>query len=202
MSYDSDRLSDYNDVASRIQEFREKYPTGCLRPADPARPYSIERIGDGEREQCFVVVVTAAYRTPDDPCPGVGTAWEVVPGRTPYTRGSEIMNAETSSWGRALIAVGAADARKGVASAEEVAARAPSRKRQATPKPMSEPMSRRLFGLLGDAGMRDRNDRLAYCSEVVGRELQSSTELTFDEGKLLIATLQEGINEAKTADPS
>lgn len=74
---------EYNTVAERITEFREKYPSGCLRPADLARPYSIEHIDD----QTYVVVVTAAFRTPDDACPGVGIAWEVVPGRTPTPAG-------------------------------------------------------------------------------------------------------------------
>jgi hypothetical protein len=37
------------------------------------------------------------------------------------------MNAETSAWGRAIIAVGAADSRKGIASAEEVRNRAAER---------------------------------------------------------------------------
>jgi hypothetical protein len=46
-------------------------------------------------------------------------AWEPVPGKTPYTRGSELMVAETSAWGRALAAIGIAT-NKSVASAEEV----------------------------------------------------------------------------------
>ena len=41
----------------------------------------------------MIVYVAAAYRTPDDSRPGIGTAWEVFPGRTPYTAGSELMNA-------------------------------------------------------------------------------------------------------------
>ena len=70
--------------------------------------------------QSFLVVVAAAYRDRDDPRPGVGMAWEVFPGRTPYTRGSELQNAETSAWGRAIIAVGASDSKRGIASREEV----------------------------------------------------------------------------------
>jgi hypothetical protein len=46
-----------------------------------------------------------------------------MPGKTPYTKDSEIQNAETSAWGRAIVAVLAADTRKGVASRDEVAAR-------------------------------------------------------------------------------
>ena len=48
-------------------------------------------------------------------------AFEPFPGRTPYTRGSELQNAETSAWGRAIVAALAADTnRAGVASADEV----------------------------------------------------------------------------------
>lgn len=110
---------DYNDVASRIQEFRTKHPEGTLSQV------SLEfREKFGGKD--WIVYTAAAYRTPDDPQPGIGTAWEQVPGRTPYTRDSELQNAETAAWGRALIAVGAADAKKGIASREEVQNRAAS----------------------------------------------------------------------------
>lgn len=105
----------YKDVAERIADFRNKHPEGCLRPADPAQPYRVEVIGD----QTFIVYVAAAYRTPEDPCPGIGAAWEPYPGRTNFTRLSELQNAETSAWGRAIVAVLASES-KHVASAEEV----------------------------------------------------------------------------------
>ncbi|MDE1822663.1 MAG: hypothetical protein KGI98_17640, partial [Euryarchaeota archaeon] len=70
-------------------------------------------------DEQFVVYTAAAYRTPLDPRPGMGTAWEPVPGKTRFTRDSEGQNAETSAWGRAIIAAGAADASK-IASREEV----------------------------------------------------------------------------------
>jgi hypothetical protein len=106
-------LGSYNDVASRMREFFDKYPEGRLRPESPWR---VAEIGD----KTFIVYEAAAYRTADDPNPGIGTAWEPFPGRTQFTRDSELMNAETSAWGRAILAVGAADTRKGIASAEEV----------------------------------------------------------------------------------
>lgn len=56
------------------------------------------------------------------------------PGRTPYTLGSELMNAETSAWGRAIIAVGAADSKKGISSAEEVRNRQAERDTPDTPR--------------------------------------------------------------------
>lgn len=110
---------DYVPVAERLIEFRAKYPEGVLRPADVSRPFEIVTVG----QQTFLVVVAAAYRTPDDPTPGVGMAWEPVPGLTNFTRNSELQNAESSAWGRAIIAVGAADAKRGIASAEDVAMR-------------------------------------------------------------------------------
>lgn len=107
---------DYNEVKFRILEFRAKYPEGSLQPADLSKPYTIETIAG----ETYIVVAAAAYRTADDTRPGIGMAYEVFPGRTPYTKGSELMNAETSAWGRAIVAVGAADTSKSVASATEV----------------------------------------------------------------------------------
>jgi hypothetical protein len=108
--------SDYVDVATRLAEFREKHPDGSLQPADLSRPYGHLTIGADD----FVVVVAAAYRSPDDPRPGVGMAYEPYPGKTNFTRGSELQNAETSAWGRAIVAALAADTKRGVASADEV----------------------------------------------------------------------------------
>ncbi|HEX6443935.1 MAG TPA: hypothetical protein VF053_02525 [Streptosporangiales bacterium] len=110
------QMGDYVDVAARIVEFRDKHPEGSLQPADPGVPYRIETIG----EQTYIAVVAAAYRTPNDPRPGIGMAYEQFPGRTPYTKGSELQNAETSAWGRAIVAALAADTKRGVASADEV----------------------------------------------------------------------------------
>lgn len=108
---------DYVDVAERIREFREKHPEGSLQRVDWG-------VSESPGGAVFVYYTAAAYRTPDDPRPGIGTAWEPLPGRTPYTKDSELMNAETSAWGRAIIAAGAADAKR-VASANEVANRRP-----------------------------------------------------------------------------
>ncbi len=107
--------ADYIPVNERIAAFIAKYPEGSLRPLWPDEPYRV--LGEGETK--WLVYGACAFRTPDDPAPGVGLAWEPVPGRTPYTRGSELMVAETSAWGRALAAIGIAT-NKSIASAEEV----------------------------------------------------------------------------------
>lgn len=105
-------LENYNTVAERIEAFFKKYPDGRLKQVK----YEF-LVVEGKH---YLTYTAAALRTADDPSPGEGTAWEPVPGRTPYTRDSEMQNAETSAWGRAIIAVGAADTRKGIASREEV----------------------------------------------------------------------------------
>ncbi|MBT8161039.1 MULTISPECIES: hypothetical protein [Arthrobacter] len=107
---------DYITVGERIVEFRTKYPDGSLQPADLAKPYTFETINGNQS----VVVVAAAYRTPEDTRPGIGMAYEPIPGATNFTRGSELQNAETAAWGRAIVAVLAADTKRGIASYEEV----------------------------------------------------------------------------------
>ncbi|MCI0583336.1 MAG: hypothetical protein L0227_10710, partial [Chloroflexi bacterium] len=64
-----------------------------------------------------------AYRTPDDLLPARGWSWLALPGSTPYTKGSELENTETSAWGRAIGALGIGIA-SGIASADEVQAKA------------------------------------------------------------------------------
>lgn len=109
-------LSNYNEVKDRLKEFFEKYPTGSFQQVS----VEVHEIAG----QHFIAFTAAAYRTPDDERPAHGTAWEPVPGLTNYTRNSELQNAETSAWGRAIIAIGAADAQKGIATAEDVQSRA------------------------------------------------------------------------------
>lgn len=120
-------LSGYNTVPERMTEFFDKYPEGRLKQVKYELvqvPMYVKDKESGEPklagEKTFLIYTAAAYRDAEDTCPGEGTAWEPVPGTTPYTKDSEMMNAETSAWGRAILAVGAADTRKGITSREEV----------------------------------------------------------------------------------
>lgn len=120
-------MDDYVDVAERIAEFRTKHPDGSLQQVS----LDFREVNGG----AWVVYTAAAYRCPEDQRPGQGTAWEPVPGRTPYTRDSEVQNAETAAWGRAIVAALAADTKRGgIASAEEVR-NAQGREAQSTPPP-------------------------------------------------------------------
>lgn len=105
-------LSDYVDVAERIEKFREKHPDGSLQVELVELPEAFAG--------SFIACKATARRSPEDSAPGVDLAWEPVPGKTPYTKDSELMNAATSAIGRAIVAVLAADTKRGVASREEV----------------------------------------------------------------------------------
>jgi hypothetical protein len=117
-------MDDYIDVAERVQNFKDEFPDGSLQRLE----WELKQVGN----QVFVVYTAAAYRTPDDPRPGMGTAWEPFPGTTPYTRNSELMNAETAAWGRAIVALGLTSNRK-LASRQEVRAR--REEQQQVPQP-------------------------------------------------------------------
>lgn len=108
---------DYVDVATRIRDFKAAYPEGSLQQVR----LEFHTIG----EQQFVLYVAACFRTPDDLRPGIGSAWEPIPGKTPYSKDSEIMIAETSAWGRAIVAATGAETKNGggIASKDEVQAR-------------------------------------------------------------------------------
>jgi hypothetical protein len=117
MSSKGFNLDDYVDVAERIRIFRDQYPHGSLQARVIRWPYEASDIAQAI---AFIAVEARAYRAPDDPRPGIGHAWEPFPGHTPYTKDSELMVAETSAWGRAIVAVLAADTKRGVASKQEV----------------------------------------------------------------------------------
>ena len=112
MTY-QDALKDYIEVKDRIQEFYKKYPNGSLQ---------FEFNGTMDiAGQTIIWGRAYAYRDQEDLRPGIGTAWELVPGKSPFTRGSEIQVLETSAWGRATAALGIAVS-KSIASRNEVQA--------------------------------------------------------------------------------
>lgn len=111
MSFD---LSEYVDVAERIRQFNDKYPEGSLQ----GDGYFVR---DPDQQIIGYHYVARAYRTAEDIRPGIGTAYEPIPGKTQFTRDSEIQNAETAAWGRAIVALGFHT--KKIASQQEVQAR-------------------------------------------------------------------------------
>jgi hypothetical protein len=100
-------MKDYVPVNERIEAFYRQFPEGSIQG---------EVI---ELTASRVTVKAYAYRNPEDPRPGIGHSSLDIPGSTTFTRGSEVENAETSAWGRAIAALGF-EVKRGIASHEEV----------------------------------------------------------------------------------
>ena len=221
-------IEGYVDVAERIRHLREKHPEAVLRPYNPAEPFKIMEIGGRE----FIVYTAACFRSPDDPLPAVAVAAEPAVGKTNFTRDSEVMNAETSAWGRAIVACLAADTQK-IASMEEVrnrqvdhpAAGAPTPKtreeyiaaaqaksdamiaaqrdravvgsKARPPQPQEAVVTPIQAGAVTEAQsklmaklIRERDvDGVAFCSEQIGRQINSITDLTKSEASKVIQAL-------------
>jgi hypothetical protein len=113
-------MDDYVPVPERIDRFKAQFPDGSLQS-------EIVELTDSR-----VTFKAYAYRTPDDPRPGIGHSSLEIPGSTSFTKGSEIENSETSAWGRAIAALGF-EVKRGIASKEEVRNKAQQANRQKPP---------------------------------------------------------------------
>lgn len=103
-------LSGYTTVNQRIIQFYDLYENGVISTA----PAKIIELAD----RTFISVVAEVYTAPGA-VPILAEAWETFPGKTPYTRDAEMMNAATSAIGRALMQLGIG-IDKAAASADEV----------------------------------------------------------------------------------
>lgn len=81
-------------------------------------------------------------------------------------------------------------------------------RRKAEPEPDSEPdgitsaQSKKLHAAFNDLGITERNSRLAYVGDVIGRPVGTSNELTKDEASRVIDALEsEGSTEVPTSEP-
>lgn len=157
-------LGDYVDVPTRMAWFFEQYPDGSLQAGVEVWPTT---------EFPIFVVRAYAYRWKDDPFPGTGLASEIYPGVTPYTKGSELMNAETSAWGRALAAVGA-PIRGKVASADEVRG-AQERRITPVPQPKAETEVEQSGPVHGERPQTGPEEQAALPTDHVHTWVQSPT---------------------------
>ena len=116
---------DYVEVPERIAAWYSKFPKGRI----------VCKVL--ENSETRVTVKASAYRTddPNEPPAGVGHSSLGIPGKTPFTKDSELENAETSAAGRALVMAGIPS--KHVASGNEVR----SKKDDAGSRPAPAPAS-------------------------------------------------------------
>ena len=108
-------LNDYVLVKDRVRLFYERYPEGSI-----SSRYELATVNG----QDTYIVTALAYREPGDPAPGIGLGKIAVPGKTPFTRDSELENAQTKAWGRAIGSLGIG-IEAGLATYEEVAGAVP-----------------------------------------------------------------------------
>ena len=134
MSHD---LGDYIEVKDRIALFHAEYEEGAIQG-----DWDIVEVGG----ETFVVYKARAYRSPEDKVPTVGTAWEPFPGKTPFTRNSELMNAETSAVGRAI-------ANLGIGIANSMASKNEILNRKDEPKPITKERALALNNLRKEKGI-------------------------------------------------
>jgi hypothetical protein len=106
-----DYLKNYIEVKDRIQMFYDKFPEGTLH-------FQYKGVLEFNGET-FIYGEAFAYPERDKMAYASGWAMERVPAKG-FGRGSEMQLLETSSWGRAIAALGIA-VTKGIASREEVA---------------------------------------------------------------------------------
>jgi len=175
------RLDNYVDVPHRIKLFYEKYPEGSLQ-MDPDLQF--QTVGD----QVIVIGRAYAYRNSSDEKPGVGTAQEYLPGKTNFTRGSEIQNLETSCWGRAIGALGIG-IDKAIATKEEVQLAIERNKPEKVTMKRANPGLKQIVELLGTQGITEKDAILAAVRGLINREISSSNELTDSEIELIIKNL-------------
>jgi len=129
MSFD---LGNYTTVNDRLLELFQKYPDARIQNSRP------EVVTFDARE--WWLVTTTIWRNPDDTVPVIASAAEPK-GTTPYTRDSEMMNAETSAIGRAILLVGGIGIRAGgsMASANEVVNRGGAERPASAPAAQGQP---------------------------------------------------------------
>lgn len=208
----------YEDVQARLDRFLGKFPEGSVRTVS----WAVTELPGGVHG---IAVECEAYRTPDDHRPGNGWSLEPFPGHTPYTRGSELENAETSARGRAINAVLMSKDGRG-ASQSEVAARhteppteepratakRPTRKPKNAPDPPQSGSSvgpppptpqqyRYLHKLLLAQGFSSDKSKHAQASAILGRDVESLTSLTMREAHQMIDAMKQPKAERVGAGP-
>ena len=106
-------LKDYREVPERIAEWYVRYEEGRI----------VCSILEAFTDETKWTVRAEVYRSSDpaEPPAGVGHSFLFVPGKTNFTRDSELENAETSAAGRALVMAGIPA--KNVASENEIASK-------------------------------------------------------------------------------
>lgn len=187
-------LDNYVDVPTRLNLALKKYPD--LRIQETGR-----EIIEMPDKSCFIRCTVTVWRDSTDPIPAIASACEVYPGRTPYTKMSENEVGYTSALGRALGYMGFG-INKSIASRNEVEAAQsrqptaqlaevvpfPDEPQREYPSPKQLGMMR---GLANGQGIKG-DDLKAYCTNVLGRDINTTGDLTKQDISKVIDALKLG----------
>ena len=189
-------LGDYVDVPTRLAEALKRWPDLRIQETKPL-------IVTVDNQQ-YVEISCTLWRDSTDLMPTVAYCWEPIPGRTPYTKGSEMMNASTSCLGRALGFLGMGIG-KSIASRNEVQARQPSPIAEVTPiradleQPFGDTTDTKQYASPKQRGMiRARafekkigtTELMPYINKVLGNEYSSIEALSKQEASKVIDSMQ------------
>jgi hypothetical protein len=194
-------MDNYVDVATRLKIAFERWPE--LRIQETHR-----EVIEMPDKTCFIRCVVTIWRSPDDLIPVIASACEVYPGKTSFTKLSESEVGYTSAIGRALAMAGIG-ANKAIASRDEVQA---AQSRQPTGRlapvvpmhdvetpfpdaPVQEYATPKQLGMMRALanGQNIAQDKLKeYCSNVLGRQINTTGDLTKRDVSRVIDMLKQG----------
>jgi hypothetical protein len=190
-------LGDYVDVPTRLAQALKQFPDLRIQETRPL-------IVTVDNQQ-YVEISCTVWRDANDLMPTVAYCWEPIPGRTPYTKGSEMMNASTSCLGRALGFLGMGIG-KSIASRNEVQARQPATVADITPiredleQPFGDTTDSKQYASPKQRGMiRARafekkigtTELMPYINNVLGTQYSSIEALDKREASQVIESLQD-----------
>jgi len=190
-------LGDYVDVPTRLAQALKKFPDLRIQETKPI-------IVTVDNQQ-YVEISCTVWRDCTDLMPTVAYCWEPIPGRTHYTKGSEMMNASTSCLGRALGFLGMGIG-KSIASRNEVQARQPASVADITPiredleQPFGDTTDSKQYASPKQRGMiRARafekkigtTELMPYINNVLGTQYSSIEALDKREASQVIESLQD-----------
>ena len=189
-------LGDYVDVPTRLAEALKRWPNLRIQETRPV----IVTVDN----QAYVEISCTVWRDDTDPLPTTAYCWEPIPGRTPYTKGSEMMNASTSCLGRALGFLGMGIG-KSIASRNEVQARQPAVVAEVTPirddleqpfgdttdtKQYASPKQRGMIRAKAFEKKIGTTDLMPYINNLLGTQYTSIEALDKREASQVIESLQ------------
>ena len=194
-------MDNYVDVATRLKMAFERWPE--LRIQETHR-----EVIEMPDKSCFIRCVVTIWRSPDDAIPVIASACEIYPGKTSFTKSSESEVGYTSAIGRGLAMMGIG-ANKSIASRDEVQA---AQSRQPTGRlapvvpmhdvetpfpdaPVQEYATPKQLGMMRALanGQNIPQDKLKeYCSNVLGRQINTTGDLTKRDVSRVIDALKLG----------